>query len=176
MHLGLGECHSPFSGHCDLDLWPSFNNNCVRSITFILFEIGIPILVCECILGWWSVLFHLWVTVTLTCDLEKPCPKHISYIIKVGTPNLVCGCNFLWQSVTYHFGVTLTLTSDLVCRIILSRTYLLYYLRWESQICGMDTSLDADVSHTIFRFTVILTYDLISRITMSGAYLLYYLM
>ena len=49
----------------------------------------------------------------------------------------------------YHFGVTLTLTSDLVCRIIMSRTYLLYYLRWESQICCMDTSLDADVSHTI---------------------------
>ena len=48
------------------------------------------------------------------------------------------------------FLVTLTLTSDLVCRIILSRTYFLYYLRWESQICCMDTSLDADVSHTIF--------------------------
>ena len=49
----------------------------------------------------------------------------------------------------YHFWVTLT--SDLVYRIIVSRTYLLYYLRWESQIFSMDTSLDADVSHTIFR-------------------------
>ena len=38
---------------------------------------------------------------------------------------------------------------DLVCRIIVSRTYLLYYLRRKSQICCMDTSLDADVSHTI---------------------------
>ena len=47
----------------------------------------------------------------------------------------------------YHFWVILT--SDLVCRIIVSRTYLLCYLRWESQICCMDTSLDADVSHTI---------------------------
>ena len=37
--------------------------------------------------------------------------------------------------------VILTLTSDLVCRIIVSRTYLLYYLRWESQICCIDTSL-----------------------------------
>ena len=35
----------------------------------ILFEIGIPNLVCECILGWWSVLYHFWVTVTLTSDL-----------------------------------------------------------------------------------------------------------
>ena len=70
MHLGMAKCHLPFFGHCDLDLRPSFNNNCVRSISLnILFEIGIPILVCECILGWWSVLFHLWVTVTLTSDL-----------------------------------------------------------------------------------------------------------
>ena len=47
----------------------------------------------------------------------------------------------------YHFWVTLT--SDHAHRTIMSRTYLLYYLRWESQICCMDTSLDADVSHTI---------------------------
>ena len=47
------------------------------------------------------------------------------------------------------FWVTLTLTSDLVCRIIVSRTYLLYYLRWDSQICCMDTSLEVDVLHTI---------------------------
>ena len=51
MHLGMGECHLPFSGHCDLELCPSFNNNCVRSISHLLFEIGIPILVCECIFG-----------------------------------------------------------------------------------------------------------------------------
>ena len=56
-------------GHCDLDHWPSFNNNCVRSISLLLFEIGIPNLVCECILGWWSVLYHLQVTVTLTSGL-----------------------------------------------------------------------------------------------------------
>ena len=24
MHLGMAECHVTFSGHCDLDLWPSF--------------------------------------------------------------------------------------------------------------------------------------------------------
>ena len=38
---------------------------------------------------------------------------------------------------------------DLISRIILSEAYLKYYLREESQICCMDTSLDADVSHTI---------------------------
>ena len=57
------------SGHCDLDLCPSFNNNCVRRISLILFEIGILILVCECIFGWWIALYHLWVTVTLTSDV-----------------------------------------------------------------------------------------------------------
>ena len=153
MNLGMGERHLPFSGHCDLDLWPRFNNNCVRSISLILFEIGIWNLVCECILGWWSVLYHLWVTVTLTSDLvlRKIVSGAYLILLKVGIPNLVCGCNFWWGSVTYHFWVTLTLTSELVCSVIVSRTYLLYYLRWESQICCMDTSLDADVSHTNFR-------------------------
>ena len=40
---------------------------------------------------------------------------------------------------------------DLISTIIVSGAYLIYYLREESQICCMDTSLDADVSHTIFR-------------------------
>ena len=38
---------------------------------------------------------------------------------------------------------------DLIFRIIASGVYLIYYLREEFQICCMDTSLDADVSHTI---------------------------
>ena len=40
---------------------------------------------------------------------------------------------------------------DLISRIIVSGAYLIYYLREESKICFIDTSLDADVSHTIFR-------------------------
>ena len=56
-------------GQCDLDLWPSFKNYCVRSISFIFFEVGIPNSVCICILGWGSVTYHIWVTVTLTSDL-----------------------------------------------------------------------------------------------------------
>ena len=91
---------------------------------------------------------------TLTSDLvvlEKSCPENISYIFKGGIPNVVCGCAFGWQSVTYHFLVTLTLTSDLVCRIIVYITYFLYQLRWEFKLCCMDTSLDADASHTILR-------------------------
>ena len=41
----------------------------VSGAYLLLFEIGIPNLVCECILGWLSVLYHLQVIVTLTSDL-----------------------------------------------------------------------------------------------------------
>ena len=41
----------------------------VAGAYLLLFEKGIPNLVCECILGWLSVLYHLRVTVTLTSDL-----------------------------------------------------------------------------------------------------------
>ena len=49
---------------------------------------------------------------------------------EVGIPNLVCGYILGWRSVAYHFRVTvtLTLTSDLVFIIIVSGSYLLYYL------------------------------------------------
>ena len=38
----------------------------VRSISPIFFEVGIPNLVCGCILGWRSVAYYFQVTVTLT--------------------------------------------------------------------------------------------------------------
>ena len=55
MHLGITECHISFSDHCNLDLWPSFKNYCVRSLSLTFFEAGILNLVCGCILGWRSV-------------------------------------------------------------------------------------------------------------------------
>ena len=36
MHLGMEEWHMTFLGHCDLDLCPSFYNNCARSISHII--------------------------------------------------------------------------------------------------------------------------------------------
>ena len=67
---------------CDLDFLSSFKNNHVWSISRILFELGIPNLVCGCILGWHKVSFcSLRVTVTLTYFLESSCQEHISYII-----------------------------------------------------------------------------------------------
>ena len=53
-------CRVPFLGHCDLDLWPSFKNNCVWSISPILLDVGIPNLVCRFFLGWWNGVYHFW--------------------------------------------------------------------------------------------------------------------
>ena len=62
-------------------------------------------------------------------------------------PNLVC--EFLLDDGVSHTIFGLTLTFDPVCRIIVSRTYLLYYLKWESHIWCVDTSWDGGVSCTI---------------------------
>ena len=102
----------------------------VRCISPIFYEVGIPNLVCGCILGWRSVAYHFWVTVTLTltsdlvsdlvfivikCQSVPLCVRCISPIpFEVGIPNLMCGCILGWRSVAYHFWVTVTLTSDLV--------------------------------------------------------------
>ena len=130
-----------------MELRKAFSNCTVRPsvplhvgcISPIFFEVGIPNLVCGCILGWRSVAYCFWVTVTLTSDLVFiviKCPsvplrvRCISPILfEVGIPNLMCGCILGWRSVAYHFWVTVTLTSDLVFRIIVSGAYLLYYLR-----------------------------------------------
>ena len=60
-------------------------------ISPIFFEIGIPNLVCKCILGCLSVTNYFWVTVTLTSDLvfKNDCVQSISAILfDVGIPNL----------------------------------------------------------------------------------------
>ena len=71
-------------------------------------------------------------------------------LFEVGVPNLVCVCILGWQSVVYHFQVTAILTSDLVLRIIVSGAYLLYNLRYESQIASLDASWDDGVSCSIY--------------------------
>ena len=64
-------------------------------------------------------------------------------LFELGIPNLVCGCILGWQSVMYQFC-----DLDPISTIIMSGAYLIYNFREESQICCMDTSSDADVSHT----------------------------
>ena len=84
------------------ELWEAYSNRTVRPsfplhvgcISPIFFEVGIPNLVCGCILGWLSVVYHFRVTVTLTLIFDlafivitmsvRPasCPVHISYILR----------------------------------------------------------------------------------------------
>ena len=48
-------------------LWVTVNNY-IWSISLLLFEVGIPNLVCECISEWRIVLFHFLIPVTFTSD------------------------------------------------------------------------------------------------------------
>ena len=80
---------------------------------FLSFEVGIPNLVCECILEWRIVPFHFPVTVTLYSDLvSRICITSIFF--EVGIPNLVCGCILGWPSLAYTFWLIVTLTFYLV--------------------------------------------------------------
>ena len=110
------------------ELWEAYSNRTVRPsvplrvrcISPIFFEVGIPNLVCECILGWGSVAYNFPVTVTLTSDLVFIVVKCLSVPLRVrcispiffevGIPNLICGCILGWRCVAYHFWVTVTLT------------------------------------------------------------------
>ena len=72
-------------------------------ISPIFFEIGIPTLVCKCILGCLGVTNYFWVTVTLTSDLvfKNDCVQSISAILfDVGIPNL--GCDSSWDGGVVH--------------------------------------------------------------------------
>ena len=120
-------------GHCDLelDLWPSFYNYRIRSISLILFEVGISNLVCECILGWGSVAYHNWVTVNLnlTSDrISRNCIVSGAYLLYSFRLEFQIWClNAYWDDRVSHipFWVTVTLTSDLVLRIFVFGAYLL---------------------------------------------------
>ena len=60
-----------------------FFSNRVRSISLILFEVGISKSVCRCILGRNSVSYHNWVSVTLnlTSDLvSRNCIESGAYL------------------------------------------------------------------------------------------------
>ena len=60
MHLGMPECHKPFLGHCDLDLWPSFQELlCPEHIFYIIWCRNPNFGMAE-----WCIPF--WVTLTLT--------------------------------------------------------------------------------------------------------------
>ena len=61
----------------------------VRSISPILFEVGIPNLMCEHTLGSRGIAYYFWVTLILTSGLIRV--RSISPILfEVGIPNLMC--------------------------------------------------------------------------------------
>ena len=68
MHLGMPECNKPFLGHCDLDLWPSFQELlCPEHISYIIwcrnpkFGVVIPLGMAV-----WCIQFWVILTLTLT--------------------------------------------------------------------------------------------------------------
>ena len=148
----------------------------VRCISLIFFEIGIPNLVCGCILEWRSVAYRFRVTVTLTSDLVYRVRSIFLILFELGILSFVCGCILGRRSVMYHPWVTVTLTSDLVFRIIVSRVYLPFYLRYEFQIwCGCIFGWWSVLYNLQVTVALHLTSDLDFKIIMSGAYLQYYL-
>ena len=96
MNLGMVECRVQLLGHCDLDIRPRFKEIRVGSISLKLFEVGIPNLVCGCILEWQSIVYHNSVTVTLTWTPDLVFRIIVSraclLLFEVGILNLVCGC------------------------------------------------------------------------------------
>ena len=106
----------------------------VRYISLILFEVGSQI---WCVDASWDGGVSR--SILGSSDLVY------RIIVSGQESHLVCGRILE----AYHLRVTVTLISDLVSRIIVSRPYLLYYLRQEYQIWDMDASLDGGVSLTI---------------------------
>ena len=115
------------------------SRNCIWRISLIFFEVGIPNLVCICILGWGSVTYHIRVTVTLTSDLVLMIIVSGAYLLhylrkesQFWCMNASCddgvSCTILW--------VTVTLTSDLVFRKIVSGEYLLLLKVRIPNLCG----------------------------------------
>ena len=84
------ECLVPFTGHCDLDLWPSFlEKSCPEHIPYIIKGRNPKF-------GWWMQLWmvecHIpfWVTLTLTSDLVC----RIIVLFEMVIPNLLYGYIF----------------------------------------------------------------------------------
>ena len=115
-------------------------------ISPIFFEIGIPNLVCKCILGCLSVTNHFWVTVTLTSDLvfKNYCVQSISYIIWCRNPKfgVVIPLGMAEWCIQFWVILTLTLTSGFI-----SGFFLLYYSYLSSNVsCARPIPLGAFVT------------------------------
>ena len=95
MHLGMPECHKPFLGHFDLDLWPSFQELlCPEHISYIIwcrnpkFGMVIPLGMAE-----WCIPFWVTLTLTLTSGLIS---RFSCYIIAIFPQMCLMLDQFLW--------------------------------------------------------------------------------
>ena len=94
----------------------------VWSISPILFEVGIPNLICGYTLGSRSIAYYYWVIVTLASGHNSRKIESEAYLqyYLVGIPNLVCGYTLGSRGVTYCLWVTVTLNSGINSRNIMS--------------------------------------------------------
>ena len=138
--------------HCDLDLWPSFKNYCVQSISLIFFEVGITNLVCICILGWGSVTYHFWVNMTLTSDLDLIIIVSGAYLLYY----LRLESQFWCVNASWDNGVSCTIYGSLwpwPLTLFLEKLcpeHISYIIKGRNPKFGVDATFDDRVSHTIF--------------------------
>ena len=104
----------------------------LRCISPILLEEGVPILACGWTVGWRSVTYHFWVTVTLRSYLLSRKKRVLSISHTMWVRNLKFG---VWM----HPGMTechvsglglCDLNLDFISIVVMSVVYLLYYLRF----------------------------------------------
>ena len=135
---------------------------CVLSISLILFEIGVPNLVCGCILGWWSVTCYLQSTVTLTSDLvlRISCLEHIDDNFYSRNPKFCVWIPLGMAECCLQFLVTLTLTltSDLISRLFLHLEQISFVTNNLPQMCLMLDKFLWGIRHVTVTFLVFLNF------------------
>ena len=102
------------------------------------------------------ILFQAIVSLAFTSDFSfrKIVSAAHPILFEAGFSNLVYEYIFGLLSVAYCCQVTVALTSGLSSKKTMSAEYLLYYLRYESNIWCVDTSCGHGVSHFVSPVTV----------------------
>ena len=104
----MTECHIPF--RVTVTLTSELVSRIIEFRAYLIFfEVGIPNLMCICILGWGSVTYHFWVTLTLTSDLVLiiiVSGAYLLYYLRYET-------QFLCVNASWHGGVSCTIYGSL---------------------------------------------------------------
>ena len=132
MHLGIPECHKPFLGHCDLDLWSRFQELlCPEHISYIIwcrnpkFGVVIPLGMAE-----WCIPFWVILTLTLTSGLISSffllyysyLSSNVSYTRPIPLGAFVmCLWHFLFFLISWQSKLLLAELHQLHCIVSLSK-------------------------------------------------------